>query len=499
MKKALSLFMAMVMALPVFSGIGIQAFAAVPESAVFKSAKPMELVKDVDVFWYEDDDGESHFAYYCLFSNGDTVTVNMSDGSKVDYIFNEEDYDFYDKNGSLLNYNIESSLDEEFWDIGSHSFLMSVYDEDYTTEITVDIPVTLIENPVAGAEFIFSAPDVSVITITENTMGWWDTDDGENYYYNYDLAYSFEEGCKIVVKMKDGSSVVYTNKLFEFPEEAWSYTAFADEEGNELNLVQEYQNAENHWGVGRHTAVFHIDNLGVSFEIPVEIVKGSQETCWHEGDWKTVNGLQVKRCVGCGYEVVIPFKDIQLYKSYSEYIAYTSVHNRFIAGTNPPKYTLFSPKTAITRAMLIAILYRMAGNPYDGAKPHKSNPFSDVKENAYYYNAACWALDEGITNQKTFKPNDNVTREQTARMLFAYAESKGLLGDDDYLNVDLSDYPDYNDVHPWAVEPLKWANYNDMITGTQQGYINPQGATQRIHATRILYGFGYICDIGNFG
>ncbi len=194
------------------------------------------------------------------------------------------------------------------------------------------------------------------------------------------------------------------------------------------------------------------------------------------------------------------FNDIQSseYVPYSDYVMYTSVYNSYIVGTNPPYYTEFSPRTAITRAMFVAILYRMAGNPYDDANPYTSNPFSDINTNAYYYNAACWALDEGITNQKTFKPNDNVTREQTARFLFAYAESNGLLGDEAYKNVNLGKYPDYSSVHSWAVEPLQWANYNDMITGTQQGYINPQGATQRIHATRILYGFGKVCNIGNF-
>ena len=83
-------------------------------------------------------------------------------------------------------------------------------------------------------------------------------------------------------------------------------------------------------------------------------------------------------------------------------------------------------------------------------------------------------------------------------MLFRYVQKNGTVGDDAYKNVNLNSYPDYNDVHSWAVEPLQWANYNGMITGTQQGYINPVGATQCIHATKILYGFGKACNIGNF-
>jgi len=217
-----------------------------------------------------------------------------------------------------------------------------------------------------------------------------------------------------------------------------------------------------------------------------------------EEQWNQIKITKEYEMFNPNIHFLISFNDLSSFNNYCDYVAYTSVYNSFIAGTNPPYYTEFSPRTAITRAMFVAILYRMAGNPYDGANPYASNPFSDINTSAYYYNAACWALDEGITNQKTFKPNNNVTREQTARFLYAYAESKGLLGDEAYKDVNLGKYPDYNSVHSWAVEPLQWANYNDMITGTQQGYINPQGATQRIHATRILYGFGKVCNIGNF-
>lgn len=194
----------------------------------------------------------------------------------------------------------------------------------------------------------------------------------------------------------------------------------------------------------------------------------------------------------------LPFKDLKGYESYSGYIAYTSVYNSYIIGTNPPEATLFSPDDSITRAMLVSILYRMAGSPYDAGNPHKTSPFTDIKNSSvYYYNAACWALDNGITNQKTFKPNDDVTREQTARFLFAYAEKTGKI-DKGYKTVDLTNYPDLKNASSWAVDPLRWANYENMITGTQQGFINPKGPTKRIHASRILYGFGTVCGIGNF-
>jgi len=244
-----------------------------------------------------------------------------------------------------------------------------------------------------------------------------------------------------------------------------------------------------------HTEITAVMN-GAEISVPIHVTDTSHA---HNPIWESNGKNLIKHCTICGKALSkLPFEDLNNYAYYGDYIEYTSVFNKFISGTNPPYYTEFSPTKPITRAMLIAILYRMAGNPYDANNPHTENPFTDIQPSVYYYNAACWALDEGITNQTTFKPNDNVTREQTARFLFAYAEANDLLGDEAYKDVDLSDYPDYGSVHSWAEEPLQWANHNNMITGTQQGYINPQGATQRIHATRILYGFGKVCSIGNF-
>lgn len=149
----------------------------------------------------------------------------------------------------------------------------------------------------------------------------------------------------------------------------------------------------------------------------------------------------------------------------------------------------------------VTILYRMAGESYaNGGNPYSSTPFTDIIDsNAYYYDAACWALKNGITTETTFKPFDNVTREQTATLLFRYAKLNDMIGYDGYKDVNLkSEYLDASLIHRWAVEAMQWANYNDMITGTLQGFANPGFATLRIHASKILYGFGYLCDIGNF-
>ena len=220
----------------------------------------------------------------------------------------------------------------------------------------------------------------------------------------------------------------------------------------------------------------------------------------HSYSWQADNGYLVKKCSNCKDVLSkLQFTDIQYCTEYGDYIEYTSVFNKFITGTNPPANNVFSPTAPINRAMFVTILYRMAGSPYDnGNNPYKSTPFTDITNtSAYYYHAACWALENGITTETVFKPFDNVTREQAASMLFRYATANGWV-DEAYKTADITKYPDYSSVHTWAQEPMQWANYNGMITGTQQGYLNPQGATQRIHATKILYGFGTSCGIGNF-
>ena len=220
----------------------------------------------------------------------------------------------------------------------------------------------------------------------------------------------------------------------------------------------------------------------------------------HSYSWKNSGGYIANSCNNCGNEKIrLPFEDLYGYEYYGDYIAYTSVYNKFITGTNPPERTLFSPTAPITRAMFVTILYRMAGEPYANGTPYRTSPFTDIKDTSvYYYDAACWALKNGITTETTFKPFDNVSREQTATFLYRYAQDNDMLGGEDYKNVNLNTYHDGNRISHFAVDAMKWANYNSMITGTEQGYANPQGTTQRIHATKILYGFGKTCNIGKF-
>lgn len=221
-------------------------------------------------------------------------------------------------------------------------------------------------------------------------------------------------------------------------------------------------------------------------------------------DLKGWNGnYQVIRIYGVQSEYYIsglPFRDMWNCDGYASYLKYTSIYNSYLKGTNPPYYNEFSPNESLTRAMLVTIIYRMAGEPYNGKNPHGSQtPFEDIgNTGAYFYDASCWALDKGITTEIYFKPYDYVSREETAAFFYRYADISGKITNEDYKNIDLSRYHDYENVRDWALEALQWANQSGMITGTQEGYIDPQGDTKRIHSSKIIYGFGKTYNIGKF-
>lgn len=332
------------------------------------------------------------------------------------------------------------------------------------------------------------------LTANAKGCGAWQKDAKENYYFNYFLSFNLGDTLTVT---DNSDSTVYTYSAVKNGEyTSYEFLNSADEA---LNYYIEDNQYKNHWSAGSYTATLVLPDYNLSVDIPVNIAKGSQNTCLHKGgNWKTVNSYPQNYCIACGKLITkLNFEDLGSFEYYYDYVAYTSYYNNFITGTNPTYYTDFSPKTRLTRAMLITVIYRMAGSPYDVKNPYSSNPFKDIKTNSYYYNAACWALKNNITNQLTFRPNNYVTREQTASFLFRYAKLSDCV-DDGYKSVDLTTFPDYKNVSSWAVESMQWAYENNMITGSQQGTLNPQYATQRIHASKILYGFGAVCNIGNF-
>lgn len=121
--------------------------------------------------------------------------------------------------------------------------------------------------------------------------------------------------------------------------------------------------------------------------------------------------------------------------------------------------TSFGPTQNMTRAMLVTILYRAAGEP---SVTGIANKFTDNKENQYYYNAVLWASSKGIVtgaSATTFDPDGLITREQIAAILYRYAGSPTVTGGS------LSGFSDQSQISSYAVTAMQWAVGKGLITG----------------------------------
>ncbi len=145
----------------------------------------------------------------------------------------------------------------------------------------------------------------------------------------------------------------------------------------------------------------------------------------------------------------------------------------------------FAPNGALSRAMLVTILYRAEGEPEVSGE----NPYTDVAEGTWYSDAVKWADANGIVKgygDGTFGPNDNITREQIAAIMMRYADYKGI---DTSARADLSGYADESEISDWAYENMQWANAEGLITGRSNNMLVPQGNTTRTETAAILMRF----------
>ena len=152
--------------------------------------------------------------------------------------------------------------------------------------------------------------------------------------------------------------------------------------------------------------------------------------------------------------------------------------NGYMTGTGA---STFSPEALVTRATVVTVLWRLDGAP-DAAV---AAPFPDVAAGAWYETAAAWAKGYGIAagNDKgQFNPNAAVTRQELAVFLWRYAQYKGESLAEGVLGL----YADSASVSAWAVDGMQHAVGAGLITGTNEGRLNPAGAASRAQLAVIL-------------
>ena len=174
------------------------------------------------------------------------------------------------------------------------------------------------------------------------------------------------------------------------------------------------------------------------------------------------------------------FSDLDAKAWYHEGVDY-ALTNGLMNGVGGGK---FEPDGQLTRAQLVTVLYRAAGEPDTGKQV---NPFTDVADDAWYTKAVIWAANNGIVNgvaKNTFAPDDSITREQIATMLYRYAGAEAATEDK------LSAFPDAAKTSDWAKEALNWAVASGLINGVADANgtasLEPQSTATRAQIATIL-------------
>ena len=179
----------------------------------------------------------------------------------------------------------------------------------------------------------------------------------------------------------------------------------------------------------------------------------------------------------------LPFSDVRIADWFYNDVKYV-YEKGMMAGTAAD---VFAPNATTTRAMIVTILYRLEGSPAVTG----TSSFVDVPAGQWYTDAVNWAAANQIvkgTSATTFAPNDSITREQMAAILYRYAQYKGY---DVTKKADLSGYSDNGQVSAYAKDALAWANAAKLINGVTNTTLAPQGNATRAQVSAILHRF---CD-----
>ena len=175
------------------------------------------------------------------------------------------------------------------------------------------------------------------------------------------------------------------------------------------------------------------------------------------------------------------FDDIPEKSWYSDAVVFC-VENSYFSGTSD---RTFSPKTQMTRAMFVQILYALEGSPDVTFK----GKFTDVPQNAWYAKAVEWASDfkvtGGVGNGK-FAPSNKVSREQLATFLYAYAKNKNY---DITAKASVEKFSDAGSVSKWATAGIQWAIAEGFISGLSPTTLAPKNIATRAQTAVIFKAF----------
>ena len=178
----------------------------------------------------------------------------------------------------------------------------------------------------------------------------------------------------------------------------------------------------------------------------------------------------------------LPFTDVKESDWFYGSVKY-AYENALMQGTGDNK---FSPAQDTSRGMVTTMLWRLEGEP----KAQRAAAFPDVASGAWYAQAVSWAVEAGIvTGYDTgrFGPDDPVTREQLAVLLYRYARYRG--GETPTEGMAIGNYADGAAVSPWARDAVRWALGRGILNGKGGGVLDPQGKASRAETAAMFQRF----------
>lgn len=300
-----------------------------------------------------------------------------------------------------------------------------------------------------------------------------------NGMYQYVYLYRFTLDEKIQVKI-DYSSTQYSSPIRVDPD---SGETKGDEFNTEINLLEIWDDKGTVlWGSknkittknGKLTCSKYINLPAGDYYFWIGLAYKTDQTPY--SGWFGSYQFKISKA---------PFKDV-LSENWFYGVVNKAVKTDLMSGYSGKQAGWFGSQDKLERGQVAVILWKMAGRPKDftGAKT-----FSDVTSDDYYYNAVCWAsacqIVNGYENSDKFGPEDPVTREQLAIMMFKYARNvRGLNAQgsaEDYASMS-----DASSVADYAQSALGWCFKSKILTGSEEGCILPKGKATRAEAAKML-------------
>lgn len=429
-------------------------------------------------------------------SSGTTTTGRYAEGERV-YIYAYPDRDFYVRsltitrtdNRQTVNYYESSSSDDVFYfDMPASDVTVRAYFTDGVYEIATDID--------GSGRLTITGEDGNTTDVAEEGEEIRITASANNGYRLGDLYVTYtdsDDEDQVIypeVEYKNNGNVDYY--WFEMPEydvEIYAdfgegdYVAWIDRSDMKNGTIRVSPNvADEDDTVSIYVTPdtgYQLDELIVEDEdghdvTTTSLASGTRYTFRMPDSDVTVTATFKSRSYSSN------FTDVPRYEWYYEAVSYVASEGLM----NGVSTTQFNPNGTASRAQIVTILWRLAGEP-----SALTGAFTDVPAGQYYSTAVAWASRQGIVTgvgNNRFEPNSNITREQLAVILYRYAQDAGYTTS---ASANITGYYDYARVNSYARTAMSWAVGAGLITGTSTTTLSPQDTATRAQVATILMRF----------